>query len=316
MASVADADKLDLEFWIDRFLEYLRAQRNASPHTQKAYAEDLFSLREHGQQTLGRIPKPAELTTPWIRGFIGQLHASGYSASTVARKLSSLRTFCRFLCRREVLERNPTEGLRGPKHRRPLPHFLGDDPIRILLTAPPAETPIGSRDRAILETAYSAGLRVSELVGIDLPDLNLEEGTVRIRGKGKRERLGLLGSHAVAAIERWLGARIVNPRAKREHALALFLNKNGTRLSARSVGRMLEKYLKIAGLDPKTSPHTLRHTFATHLLDRGADIRSVQELLGHRSLSTTQIYTHLTADRLRADYDKAHPGIGRRPKAD
>src|SRR5262249_10914474 len=160
-----------------------------------------------------------------------------------------------------------------------------------------------------LETCYGGGLRVAELVSIDLGDLDLDSGVVRVRGKGKRERLAPLGKYAVDAIKRWLAVRKVAKEASEKHRHALFLNKLGTRLTTRSVGRMIEKYLKLVGLDPKISPHTLRHTFATHLLDRGADIRSVQELLGHASITTTQIYTHLTTDRLRQEYDKAHrPG--------
>jgi integrase/recombinase XerC len=163
------------------------------------------------------------------------------------------------------------------------------------------------RDRAILETLYSAGVRVGELTGLNLDDVDLGDGLATVRGKGKRERLVLLGPHAVAAVEAWLPLRedLAGPRAQRQPAL--FLNKNGTRLSSRSVGRLLEKYLAQAGLDPRTSPHTLRHSFATHLLDAGADIRSVQELLGHRSLGTTQIYTHVSTQRLRDSYHKAHP---------
>jgi integrase/recombinase XerC len=176
-----------------------------------------------------------------------------------------------------------------------------------LLAMPPDSAPLGLRDRALLETIYSAGLRVSESVGLNVEDVDLDSGLATIRGKGKRERLALLGPPAVKAINRWLDARnSVNGSRLRGQA-AIFINKNGTRLTTRSVGRMLEKYLALAGLDPQSSPHTLRHSFATHLLDRGADIRSVQELLGHRSLGTTQIYTHVTTTRLQESYQKAHP---------
>src|SRR5262249_2588755 len=175
-----------------------------------------------------------------------------------------------------------------------------------LLEAPPADNPLGLRDRAILETLYSAGLRVGELTGLNRDDLDLDSGMLTVRGKGKRERLALLGRPALAALRDWLDApTALGPRAQTQSAV--FLNKNGTRLSSRSVGRLLEKYLAQAGLDPRTSPHTLRHSFATHLLDAGADIRSVQELLGHRSLATTQIYTHVSTQRLRDSYHKAHP---------
>lgn len=166
---------------------------------------------------------------------------------------------------------------------------------------------MGIRDRAILETLYSAGLRVSELVGLSLEDVDLDSGTAIVRGKGKRERLAILGKHAQLAIANWLSLRKVLLDQRNRSAEAVFLNKSGTRLTTRSVGRLVAKYLAEAGLDPRTSPHTLRHSFATHLLDRGADIRSVQELLGHRSLSTTQVYTHLTTSRLQESYRQAHP---------
>ncbi|MGL5096429.1 MAG: tyrosine-type recombinase/integrase, partial [Planctomycetia bacterium] len=207
------------------------------------------------------------------------------------------------------LERNPTEGLRAPRKGRTLPHFLGDAAIEKLLDAPRNDAAFGLRDRALLDTCYGGGLRVSELVGINLEDLIWDEGVVRIRGKGKRERLAPIGRFAVEALQRWLAVRRPALQTDGRPAPAVFLNKHGTRLTTRSVARMLEKYLAVAGLDPKTSPHTLRHTFATHLLNRGADIRSVQELLGHASVTTTQIYTHVTADRLRTAYDNAHPNL-------
>ncbi len=290
-----------LEQECDRFLDYLKLERHSSPHTIKGYAEDLASLREY----LGRSNKSltvAQLETRTIRTYLSYLHESGLAATSISRKLSSLRSFCKYLCREGIFERNPTEGLRGPKSRRPLPRVMGNEQIEKLLEAPSADVAFGRRDRALLETAYAGGLRVSELVGINLSDLNLADGTVRIRGKGKRERIAPIGSYAVKAIKRWLSDRRPTPKA----AQVLFLNKHGTRLSARSVGRLLAKYLAMAGLDPRTSPHTLRHTFATHLLNRGADIRSVQELLGHASITTTQIYTHLTSDRLKREYDRVH----------
>src|SRR5262249_50221117 len=194
-----------------------------------------------------------------------------------------------------------------PRQEKKLPHFVEKSDMTTLLEAPGAETPLGVRDRALLETVYSAGLRVSELTGLNLEDLDLDAGLATVRGKGKRERLAMLGPPAVEAIRAWLEARSQVAQGRGALQKAVFLNKNGTRLSTRSVGRLLEKYLAQAGLDPKTSPHTLRHSFATHLLDAGADIRSVQELLGHRNLATTQVYTHVTTQRLRDSYHKAHP---------
>jgi integrase/recombinase XerC len=233
------------------------------------------------------------------------LHEQGYAKTTVARRLAAVRSWCRFLCRQGTLAASPADGLRGPRQNRPLPHFLSEADLTRLLETPPADAPLGLRDRAILETLYSAGLRVSELTGLDVDDVDLDSGLATVRGKGKRERLALLGKPALAALRRWLAARGGLEKARGRSAV--FLNKNGTRLTSRSVGRLLEKYLALAGLDPRTSPHTLRHSFATHLLDRGADIRSVQELLGHRSLATTQIYTHVTTTRLQDSYQQAHP---------
>lgn len=296
-----------MEEWIDRFLEHLRIERNSSEHTVKAYAEDLFAARDflsHG----GQLPSLEALTTRQIRAFLAHLHESGYATSTIGRRLSSVRSFCRYLCRQGALERNPTEGLRSPRAGKKLPMFMGDSQIEMLLNAPPADTVLGIRDRAILETVYAGGLRVGELVALNLEDADLQQGFVRVQGKGKRQRLAPIGSYAVRAIEHWLQVRSTKILPGREES-ALFLNKNGTRLSTRSVARMLEKYLAQAGLDPKISPHTLRHTFATHLLNRGADIRSVQEMLGHASITTTQIYTHLTSDRLREAYDATGLGV-------
>jgi integrase/recombinase XerC len=199
---------------------------------------------------------------------------------------------------------NPARPVRSPRKARKLPRFLSGDEIGRLLVAPEPKAPGGLRDRAILELMYSAGLRVRELVSLDETDLDLGDGTVRVRGKGRRERLGIVGRHARAALEAWLAVRPPSPRGR---GRALFTNRFGGRLSVRGVARLLEKHLKSAGLTGRASPHTLRHSFATHLLDAGADIRSVQELLGHKSLVTTQIYTHVTTSRLLEAFDGAHP---------
>ena len=247
------------------------------------------------------------MNTRLVRAYLAWLHEQGYAKSTIARRLAAVRSWCRFLCRQTVLKVNPADGLRGPRLDQKLPHFVQREDMLRLVATPPAEEPLGVRDRAILETLYSAGLRVSELTGLNVDDVDLDAGLATIRGKGRRERLAILGPYAVSAVRLWLGQRAVIVARRPRAAVALFLNRAGTRLSSRSVGRMLEKYLAQAGLDPRTSPHTLRHSFATHLLDAGADIRSVQELLGHRSLSTTQIYTHVTTQRLRDSYHQAHP---------
>jgi integrase/recombinase XerC len=297
-----------MEEALAEFLRHLGLEKNASAHTVKSYREDLTqALNFFRTRLVTQAPRPDQLTTRLLRAHLAWLHEQGYAKSTIARRLAAVRSWCRFLCRQGVLTANPAAGLRGPRQEKKLPHFVQHDDMVRLLAAPPGDTPLGLRDRALLETLYSAGLRVSELTGLDVADLDLDDGLATVRGKGRRERLALLGPPAVEALGRWLAARaaVAGPRAQTQPAL--FLNRHGTRLSSRSVGRLLEKYLAQAGLDPRTSPHTLRHSFATHLLDAGADIRSVQELLGHRSLGTTQIYTHVSTQRLRDSYHKAHP---------
>jgi integrase/recombinase XerC len=290
-----------------RFLRYLQVERNASDLTIKSYREDLTSLVEYLTEAFGREPKPGEITPIDLRGYVAALHEAGYAKSSVARRLASLRSFFRFAQREGLVDNNPAKPLRNPRRDRKLPHFLSTDEIGKLLDAPPATQPLGLRDRAILETMYSAGLRVSETVGVNEEDLDFEGGLVRVRGKGKRERLSPLGSYAVRAVKRWLDKRELSPKELKGGSAPVFVNKFGRRLTTRSVGRMLEKHLQQVGLDTRTTPHTLRHSFATHLLDRGADIRSVQELLGHKSLVTTQIYTHVSTAGLREAYEKAHP---------
>ncbi len=290
---------------VQRFLRYLEVERNCSAYTIKSYREDLLSLEEYFTSGEGSAPLICSLTPVELRGYVAALHEAGYAKSSVARRLASLRSFFRFAQREGLASGNPAKPLRNPRRERKLPHFLSTDELGKLLAAPPAHEPQGLRDRAILETMYSAGLRVSELVGVNREDLDLEGGLVRVRGKGKRERLAPLGSFAVRALQRWLKHR--STHNDRGRTAPVFVNKFGTRLTTRSVARMLEKYLKLTGLDLRTSPHTLRHSFATHLLDRGADIRSVQELLGHKSLVTTQIYTHISTSSLRSVYEQAHP---------
>lgn len=296
-----------MEKSIPRFLRYLVVERNCSDHTIKSYREDLEMLLEYLTDSKGHSPSPAEIVPLDLRSYVAALHEAGYAKSSISRRLASLRSYYRFAQREGICDSNPAKPLRNPRRERKLPHFLSGKEIGTLLAAPPRSEPMGLRDRAILETLYSAGLRVSELVGIDLADLDLTDGLVRVRGKGKRERLAPLGSYAVKAIRAWQRKRSPDRSLSKSEADALFLNKFGKRLTTRSVARMLEKYLKITGLDLRTSPHTLRHSFATHLLNAGADIRSVQELLGHKSIVTTQIYTHISTDGLKKAYDKAHP---------
>ena len=292
---------------IGQFLQFLRVERGASPHTLKGYREDLHALAEYLADGDGHCPAPGGITTGELRGFLSALHEAGYAKSSISRRLASVRSFMRFGQREGWAKSNPAKALRNPRKSRKLPHFLSTEEVGKLLAAPKGNGPQAMRDRAILETLYSAGLRVSELVGVTDGDLDFAAGIVRVRGKGKRERLAPIGSYAARALKRWLEVRKLSPREKTGREAPVFTNKFGTRLTTRSVARMLEKHLEETGLDSRTSPHTLRHSFATHLLDRGADIRSVQELLGHKSLVTTQIYTHVSTANLRAAYEKAHP---------
>ena len=282
-------------------------ERNASELTVKSYSEDLTSLNEYLADSHGQMPSPNQITPLDLRGYVAALHEAGYARTSVSRRLASLRSFFRFAQREGLADSNPAKPLRNPRPQRKLPHFLSSDEVGKLLDAPPSDCSLGLRDRAILETMYSAGLRVSETVGINDGDLDLENGVVRVRGKGRRERLAPIGSFAVRALKRWLRVRQLSAKEPDGLEAPVFLNKFGRRLTTRSVARMLEKYLKQTDLDIRTTPHTLRHSFATHLLDRGADIRSVQELLGHKSLVTTQIYTHVSTAGLREVYEKAHP---------
>jgi integrase/recombinase XerC len=236
------------------------------------------------------------------------LNDKQYSKSTTARKLATLRSFYKFLVKRGHLSTNPVMAVRTPKQEKKLPKFLEYEQVKKLIETPPTDNWLGARDRAIMETLYSTGVRVSELVGLNIDDVDFLSEVLHIRGKGKKERLTPIGSSALQAIQHYMEFR--NKRAQSNgnfDSKVLFVNKHGKRLSTRSVRRKMDKYLKIAGLDPSISPHTLRHSFATHMLNNGADLRSVQELLGHQSLSTTQIYTHLTTKKLKEVYDSAHP---------
>jgi integrase/recombinase XerC len=292
---------------IARFLQYLDAERNASALTIKSYREDLAALVEFLERSHGSLPAPEHVTTLDLRGYVASLHAADYARTTIARRLASLRSFFRFGQREGWAKTNPAKPLRNPRKGRSLPHCLTSDELNRLLEAPAGDGPQGTRDRAILETMYSAGLRVSEVVGLNEADLDLAGAILTVRGKGRRERMSPIGSFAVKALKRWLTVRTVSPREPADARAPIFVNRFGRRLTTRSVGRLLEKHLRTAGLDRRTTPHTLRHSFATHLVDRGADIRSVQELLGHKSLTTTQIYTHLSSANLKAAYEKAHP---------
>ena len=293
---------------VARFLQYLRVERNASDLTIKSYREDLTALADYLTDARGgACPDPGRIDAVELRGYVAALHEAGYAKTTVARRLASMRSFFRFGQREGWAAANPAKPLRNPRKSRTLPHFLSTEELGRLLQSPPGDSPMGLRDRALLETMYSAGLRVSELVGLNDSDLDFAAGVVRVRGKGRRERLSPVGSFATRALKRWLQVRKLRVAEPTGAGAPVFVNKFGRRLTTRSVARMLEKYLRQTGLDTRTTPHSLRHSFATHLLDRGADIRSVQELLGHKSLVTTQIYTHVSTTGLREIYERAHP---------
>ena len=292
---------------VQSFLRHLRIERNASELTLKSYRDDFESFYDYLRDRVDRIPEADELSIDVLRGYVTYLHECEYARSTIARRLACLRSYFKFTTREGITDSNPAKALRTPRAGRKLPHFLTTDQVSKLLEAPPANDAMGLRDRAILETMYSAGLRVAELVSLNVSDWDRAANILRVLGKGKKERIAPVGSYAARALERWLDVRVADSEASPEERDAMFLNRFGRRLATRSIGRMLEKYLKLTGLDSLTSPHTLRHSFATHLLDGGADLRSVQELLGHKSLTTTQIYTHVSTRRLRETYEHAHP---------
>ena len=314
---------------IGSFLDHLDHERNFSAHTVKSYATDLvqFSRFLAALTTIDpapdegfsaeHLPPPEELdsgtvsqlllavTPTEVRGYLAMMRNSGLSKSTVARRLATLRSFYKYLTRIGKLASSPVSVVRTPRQDKRLPKFLDIQQVEALLEAPDTTTFAGLRDRAILETIYSAGLRISELVSLNAEDLDEFSGAIRVRGKGKKERLAPLGAKAVESIAAYLASRENLVKSARRGPL--FVNCRGGRISDRSIRRNLDKYLALAGIPPNICPHTLRHSFATHMLDAGADLRSVQEMLGHASLSTTQIYTHVTTRRLKESYDRSHP---------
>ncbi|HVO24844.1 MAG TPA: tyrosine recombinase XerC [Candidatus Margulisiibacteriota bacterium] len=297
---------------IDTYARALVVEENASPHTVRNYVSDLRQLRAFLlERRLGLDGAAADVAVDRvdhlaIRAFMTDLLRRN-SKTSVGRKLSAWKQFFRFLLRRGAISRDPTAGIATPKKRQQLPvHLTVDDTFR-LLEAPPKDTPAGLRDRALLEVVYSCGLRVAELVGLDWTDIDGGLELVRVRGKGGKERLVPIGRKALAALEAYRG-RVADlcPRRLRDEK-AVFLNRRGQRLTTRTVARLVDHYVAASGIATKASPHALRHSFATHLLNAGADLRAIQELLGHASLSTTQKYTHVNLDQLMSVYDKAHP---------
>lgn len=295
--------------FLDSFIIYLKVEKNASPRTIESYQHDLWQFIDFMAQELkvpGTALEPQQVNHLAIRKHLARLQLSGLKRTTIARKMASLRAFFRYLSREEVVTSNPLTYVSTPKTEKRLPEVLSQDGAWALVQAPDVKTPSGLRDRAILEILYACGLRVSELVGLDTGDVDLSLGYARVMGKGSKERVVPIGSYAVKALHGYLSAGR-HLLAKSVVTQALFLNKSGTRLSARSVRNIVEKYVQMVSIKCKVSPHTLRHSFATHLLDGGADLRSVQELLGHVKMSTTQIYTHISRERLLQVYEKSHP---------
>jgi integrase/recombinase XerC len=293
-----------------KYFDYLTVERDLSPHTISNYRRDITRfgnfLTARGSEKPETLWRSVDRSQ--IRQYLTDLNSASLSKASIARALSSLRSFYRFLCREGWLPSNPFSGVASPKRRKALPNFLDVKAMGRLLEAPSGKDLISLRDRAILEILYSTGIRVSELVALDLKNVDLIGEVVRIRGKGKKERLAPLGKPAADAMVNYLQERgIDTPRSTRQAGEVVFVNKNGGRLSVRSVRTLLNKYVNKVSISQKVSPHSLRHSFATHMLDAGADLRSVQELLGHASLSTTQIYTHVTTERMKKVYEKAHP---------
>jgi len=326
-----------------QFINYLKFERRFSEYTAKCYGADLSQFVEFLTRRAEERSPTAEVITPEghtedsgtavatttavkteqdvhsdqillsvrtddVRAYLAFLNEKNYSKSTIARKLATLRSFYKFLVKRGRLNSNPVSPVRTPKQEKKLPRFLEYEEVKKLLETPPLDNWLGARDRAILETLYSTGIRVSELVALNMDDIDFLGEVIHIRGKGKKERIAPISSSALQVIQHYIEFR--NKRAQSNpnfDSKVLFVNKHGKRLSTRSVRRKMDKYLKMAGLDPSISPHTLRHSFATHMLNNGADLRSVQELLGHQSLSTTQIYTHLGTTKLKEVYQQAHP---------
>jgi integrase/recombinase XerC len=284
------------------FLRHLERERNVSPHTLRAYEQDLAQFAAHVREELGRDGVPRDVDHLLIRGFLARLHQRGLRKTSAARRLASLRTFFRYLCREGVLKTNPARTLLSPRLERRIPVHLEEADVAALLDVPGDSLP-AVRNRALLELAYGTGVRCAELVGLDVDDVDLDERMIRVLGKGRKERIVPFGRRAQHAVREYLHAR----KGVAARAAALFLNRYGGRLTDRYVRKLVGDRVRAVALGRKISPHTLRHSFATHLLERGADLRAIQELLGHASLSTTQRYTHVNTRHILEIYSKTHP---------
>jgi len=284
------------------FLRHLERERNASPHTLRAYGRDLAQFTDYLEGALGRAPRPEDVDPVLIRGFLARLHQRGLRKASSARKLAGLRTFFRYLCREGRLQTNPARVILSPRLEKRIPSVLEEGQVEQLLDVP-GDGEAAARARAVLELLYATGIRCAELVALDTGEIDLEARMVRVLGKGRKERVVLFGSRAREALRAWLRVR-ARLRPKTD---AVFVNARGDRLSDRGVRALVSRRVKQVALQRRCSPHTLRHSFATHLLTRGADLRAIQELLGHASLSTTQRYTHVDTRHLLEVYKKTHP---------
>ena len=304
-----------MEQLIEQFLEHLRYERNVSAHTLRNYASDLEQFVNHiapadPKSGARRFPELKNVDHLTIREWLAELHSAQKKKASIARKLAALRTFCQFLVREGLLESNPAKLVSTPRLEKKLPKHLSIEEAIKFIETPDTNTDLGKRDRAMLELMYATGVRVAELTTLNLADIDFRNQLIRVTGKRRKQRIVPFGDPAANAIRDYLKVRdkflSSAPISEREEE-ALFLNYQGTRITTRSVGRMVEKYIKICAGVHRISPHALRHSFATHLLDSGADLRDIQELLGHARLSTTQVYTHVSMEKLVEVYDKAHP---------
>jgi integrase/recombinase XerC len=291
----------------DDFISYLKTQKNLSEHTVLAYSCDLKCF--HRYIASEQIAELADINVRIIRNYLSQLYEAGYARSTISRKLASLRSLFKYLCQTGKIDSNPMVLIRTPKKTRPLPRLLYSGEVEILLDNPNEKGKLGLRDHALLELLYSSGIRIGEAVQINIEDVEFELRTLRVKGKGQKERVVPIGSYAITALQRYINEsrRWLCSNKIPSPADPLFVNWRGKRLTTRGAYGIITKYLRRVAPNRNLTPHSLRHTFATHLLDGGADLRSLQELLGHSRMSSTQIYTHVTGERIKAVYDKTHP---------
>jgi len=297
-----------MERELDLFIDHLKVSRRAAAHTIKSYSSDLVQFARFVREADGGEVGVGQVDYLLIRRYLAHLQTTGRARSSAGRKLASLRAFFRFLASKKLIAADPTVGIQSPRKEKRLPSFLEEEQVDLLMRVPDCSTSIGLRDRAVLEALYATGMRVSELVSLNERDLHRGSDEIRVMGKGSKQRIVLVGSAAQEALADYLAAGRPALEAKAQgSSSALFLNYRGTRLTDRSVQRIVGRHIKAVSDSLKISPHTMRHTFATHMLAHGADLRSVQELLGHSSVATTQIYTHVTRERMKEVYDKAHP---------